>query len=519
MLATLSLLTACAGLPQGVSRVPTQALPAAEGSELVRIAKTSTRDPALSGFRLLSWSEQSFATRIELANRARHSIDVQYYVLANDDTGHMLLRALRDAATRGVRVRVLLDDLYTGGSDTLLLGLAAHPNVEVRLFNPFPTRAGSLLGRFAAAPFEFGRLNHRMHNKLFIADGAMAVAGGRNIGNEYFMAHGGANYIDLDVFAVGAVLPRLGELFDRYWNSEHVYPVQAIVRSEDTAAVLQRSFEETTVPRPGRGPQPPPAGVRDLLGQLNLPEEMQAGALDLIWADAEAFADSPDKVISHRRLGPDAGAPEAPTVRQSLMKELLLARQDVLVSSPYMVPDRSVMEDIREGRLWGLPITIITNSLASTDEPLVHAGYRRYRTEMLDLGVQLYEVAPSRVQASKNLGSFGRSIGRFHAKAAAIDGKLMFIGSLNFDPRSEKHNTELGFLIRSPELTGQLLKLAEVVKSEAAYRVRLGKETGQTEWHITTPEGQQIFHQEPDTGWWQRALLWLVGPLVPEGQL
>jgi putative cardiolipin synthase len=166
-----------------------------------------------------------------------------------------------------------------------------------------------------------------------------------------------------------------------------------------------------------------------------------------------------------------------------------------------------------------LSITIITNSLASTDEPLVHAGYRRYRNQMLDLGVQLYEVAPSRVKSSKNLGSFGRSIGRFHAKAAAIDGKLMFIGSLNFDPRSEKHNTELGFLIRSPELTGQLLKLAEVVKSEAAYRVRLNKETGGLEWHITTEEGQQTYFEEPDTGWWQRALLWLVGPLVPEGHL
>jgi cardiolipin synthase C len=519
MLAAFSLLAGCAVLPQAVSRLPSQALPASAASELVRIAKASTPNPLLSGFRLLSWSEQSFATRIELARRAQRSLDVQYYVLANDDTGHGLLRALRDAAARGVRVRLLLDDLYTGGSDGLLLGLAAHPNVEVRLFNPFPTRADSLLGRFAASLFDFGRLNHRMHNKLFIADAAMAVAGGRNIGNEYFMAHDGANYIDLDVFAIGAVLPRLGELFDQYWNSDHVYPVQALVRSDESQAAWQGSFDTTTAPQPGRGPRPPPPGAKDLLGQLSLAEEMRAGKLDLIWAEADAFADSPDKVIDHRRNGVLASESERSNVRQSLMKELLLAREDVLVSSPYMVPDRSVIEDMREGRLWGLPITVITNSLASTDEPLVHAGYRRYRNEMLDLGVQLYEVAPSRVQSSKNLGSFGRSIGRFHAKAAAIDGKLMFIGSLNFDPRSEKHNTELGFLIRSPELTGQLLKLAEVVKNEAAYRVRLNKETGGLEWHIATPEGQQTFFEEPDTGWWERALLWLVGPLVPEGHL
>ena len=158
LLATLFLLSACAGLPQDVARVPTRALPAADDSPLVRIAKASTRDTSLSGFRLLSWSEQSFATRIELANRARYSLDVQYYLLANDETGHLLLRALRDAAGRGVRVRLLLDDLYTGGSDGLLLGLAAHPNVEVRLFNPFPARHHSLLGRFAASLFDFGRL-------------------------------------------------------------------------------------------------------------------------------------------------------------------------------------------------------------------------------------------------------------------------------------------------------------------------------------------------------------------------
>ena len=178
-------------------------------------------------------------------------------------------------------------------------------------------------------------------------------------------------------------------------------------------------------------------------------------------------------MINHtRRWLPGARREDKTTVRHGLMRELLLAREYVLVSSPYLVPNADVIEDIREGRLWGLQITIITNSLASTDEPLVHAGYRRYRDEMLDLGVQLYEIVPSRVTQAKNLGSFGRSIGRFHAKVAAIDDKVMFIGSLNFDPRSEKHNTELGLLIRSPELTAQLVKLAELVQNEAAYRVR-----------------------------------------------
>jgi phosphatidylserine/phosphatidylglycerophosphate/cardiolipin synthase-like enzyme len=519
-LAAAALLAAgCASLPRDVQRTPSTAIPASTDTELGRIAAAPARDPALSGFRLMSWSAQAFATRLALAQRAQRSIDVQYYVLDDDSTGRALLRALRDAAARGVRVRLLLDDLYTGGHDPLLLGLAAHPNVEVRLFNPFMARYDSVNARVVGSLWDFGRLNHRMHNKLFIADGAMAVAGGRNIGDEYFMVSEGANYIDLDVFAIGPVVPQLAGLFDAYWNSPHVYPLETIATSAVPAEERRRAFEEGT--RGSTGPPPPSFGATDILGQLGIAEELAGGWLQLIWAKAEAFADSPDKVIGHlpHGIATARGKPADATVRQSLMTELLRARKGVVVSSPYLVPDRSVMEDIEEGRLWGLPITLITNSLASTDEPFVHAGYQRYRTAMLDLGVKIYEVAPSRIQRSRNLGSFGRSIGRFHAKAAAIDGELMFIGSLNFDPRSEKHNTELGLLIHSPELTGQLLKLAQIVIDEASFQVKLGPDRKSLEWHIRTDEGVQVYTEEPDTSWWRRAMLSIVGPFIPEGQL
>ena len=509
-------LAGCASLPQGVQRPVSHALPAVPTSALARIVQASAPDAALSGLRLMSWSAQALDARIEMARRAQHSLDVQYYVIHDDETGRYLLRSLRDAALRGVRVRLLIDDLYTAGSDPLLLGLAAYPNVELRLFNPFPSRRDTLAGRLFSALYDLGRVNHRMHNKLFIADGVMAVAGGRNIGNEYFMVHEGANYIDLDAFAVGAVVPQLQALFDQYWNSEFVYPVQALVHSAAPAAELQRHFEALTAAARAPAPLPPPRGARDVLGHVALSEEMDAGRLDLVWAEAEAFADSPDKVINHKRRWLPGPHREEPSVRKSLMSELVLARQDVMLSSPYMVPDRYVMEDIREGRLWGLGITLITNSLASTDEPLVHAGYQRYRREMLDLGVELYEVAPSRVRRSERLGPFGQSVGRFHAKAAAIDGKVMFVGSLNFDPRSEKHNTELGLLIRSPQLTGQLLQLAEVVKAEAAYRVRLNRETQGLEWSIKSAHGEQTLHEEPDTGFWQRTILRLIAPFVPD---
>jgi len=389
----------------------------------------------------------------------------------------------------------------------------------VRLFNPFPVGRNSLSARLMASLFDFGRINHRMHNKLLIADGVMAVAGGRNIGNEYFMVHEDANYIDLDAFATGAVVPTLAALFDQYWNSEHVFPVQSIVPPDEDAPARQATFERrtavSTVPLPA-----PPAGALDVIGQRSIAEELADGRLHLIWAPAEAFADSPDKVIDHpRRWLPGARQADEPSVRRGLMDQLLLGREEVLLNSPYFVPNADVIEDIREGRLWGLTITIITNSLASTDEPLVHAGYQRYRREMLDLGVELYEIVPSRFSRGDKLGSFGQSIGRFHAKAAAVDGKVLFIGSLNFDPRSEKHNTELGLLIRSPELAQQLGRLAELVKTEAAYRVRLNRDTGRIEWTLPGRAGGETLTEEPDSTWLQRLLLNIVAPLVPEDHL
>ncbi|HEU5296397.1 MAG TPA: phospholipase D family protein [Burkholderiaceae bacterium] len=527
-LALVALAAGCASLPHDVKRLPSQAIAAAGDTELGRIAQASTPaaqraaadGAAPSGFRLLSWSAQSLYARIELARRAQRSLDLQYYELRDDETGRLLMRTLRDAAQRGVRVRLLLDDLYTAGSDPVLSALAAFPNVEVRLFNPFPVGRGSLGARLTASLFDFGRVNHRMHNKLFIADGVMAVAGGRNIANEYFMVGTDANYIDLDVFAIGPVVPQLATLFDQYWNSEFVYPLASIVFDDDSIAERQHRFDEWTDPARAPPPAPPEPGAKDLLEQPHVHEELASGRVALIWGPAEAFADTPEKVINHTRRWPGSPQREEKTVRRGLMSELLLARHEVLVSSPYLVPNADVIEDIREGRLWGLQIVIITNSLASNDEPLVHAGYRRYRKEMLDLGVQLYEIVPSRVTQAKNLGPFGRSLGRFHAKAAAVDGKVMFIGSLNFDPRSDKHNTELGLLIRSPELTAQLMKMAELVQTEGAYRVMLSKDKSQLEWHLPSAEGStQVLTEEPDSTWWQRLWLNLIGPLVPEDAL
>jgi putative cardiolipin synthase len=335
-----ALLAACAGLPPSVQRTPSQALPGSSDSDLGRTAAASTppqvvsvsaMGATLSGFRLLSWPAQALYARVELAQRAQHSLDLQYYELRDDETGRLIMRTLRDAALRGVRVRLLIDDLYTAGSDPVLSGLAAFPNVEVRLFNPFPTGRGSFSARLTTSLFDFGRVNHRMHNKLFIADGVMAVAGGRNIANEYFMVGEDANYIDLDVFAIGPVVPQLAALFDQYWNSEYVYPLQSIVVDEDTVDERRQRFDSWTDPVRTPPPAPPRAGATDPLKQAHVHEELAAGRMELIWGHAEAFADAPDKVINHTRVWLPGANREEKTVRRGLMKELLLGRHEVLV--------------------------------------------------------------------------------------------------------------------------------------------------------------------------------------------
>ena len=253
-------LIGCANLPAPVPREPTLALPASTATTLGRIAAESSPDEALSGFRLLPVGAFAIDTRLALIRRAERSIDVQYYLIQNDETGRFLLRSLRDAARRGVRVRLLMDDLYTSDSDEVLLGLAAQRNVEIRLFNPFPGGRGHFLTRFLASAHDFNRVNRRMHNKLLIVDGAMAVTGGRNIANEYFMRHALANFVDLDAFVIGALVPKLAELFDDYWNSPVVFPLHRIVPPPGDLDELLAQFDSATGPvwrrRPSRRPAP-----------------------------------------------------------------------------------------------------------------------------------------------------------------------------------------------------------------------------------------------------------------------
>jgi putative cardiolipin synthase len=503
------LLGGCGSLPTNVGKTDTLALAPDPQSPLVKIAAVSSPAPEQTGIRLLPLGGYSLDTRIQLAQRATTSLDVQYYVLENDSTGRLLMAALRDASQRGVRVRLLVDDLYTTHSDPLLRGLASFPNVEVRLFNPFCcNRAGGVAGRYAASIFDFGRLNHRMHNKLFIADGVMAVAGGRNIADEYFLRAHDANFVDMDAFVMGAVVRSMSAIFDRYWNSEVVYPIGAVGEPLGDRSARMQAFDATIAAMPSTSPELPPT---DVLGYGPLAEELDGGQLGLRWGIARAFADPPEKLLA---MTPKIAFEMS--VTNDVMMQVWQAKDDLVVTSPYMIPGESGMQSITNLRKAKVHVTVITNSLAATDEPLVHTGYSRYRARMLKAGVDLYELSPTRTQHTKRLGMFGSSLGRLHAKTAVIDKRIIFIGSMNLDPRSASTNTEFGMFIDNPALARELLRVINISKLESAYRLRLDPKTSQLQWLTVEDDKETVLAVEPESTFWLRVHNMLLGWFVPE---
>ncbi|MDP9044723.1 MAG: phospholipase D family protein [Pseudomonadota bacterium] len=511
-------LTACGTLLPEVDRQASasQAVPASLATTLGRIAKESQPAPLLSGFRLMPLGVFSLDARLQLARRAEATLDVQYYHFANDETGRLLLRALRDAALRGVRVRVLIDDLYTGGEDAFWLSFAAHPNVEVRVFNPFCCARGrGPNGRFLAASSQWSRLNHRMHNKLFIADGAMAVIGGRNVANEYYMRSAGAaeNFVDLDAFTTGWIIAPLQFQFDRYWNADAVYPLAAVAKTDSSPAELRARFEVET--GPATTPAPPPLPSNDVLGYGPIADDLEGGRLGLIWGDAFVFADHPDKPFD----GSVGGEPLDTSVTYNLFEVIRMARQEVVASSPYFVPGELSLQMFRELRSRGVKVAVLTNSLASTDEPSVHIGYARHREELLRMGVELYELSSAREMVNKRPFLFGKSLGRLHAKLAVVDREALFIGSMNLDPRSASINTELGAVVRSPALARELLRVIDIDRIYSAYRVRLRGTGSGLEWVSNDGDQEVVLTHEPDATPWLRIKAWLLSPFVPVEQL
>ena len=466
-----------------------------------------------SGFRALPVSSFSMDARLTLVRAAQRSLDLQYYLLQDDATGWTLMRAVRDAATRGVRVRVLVDDLYTTSSAKMLRDLAAYDNVEVRLFNPFPSGRALGLTRWAFSLFDFARVNHRMHNKMLVADGAFAVAGGRNIADEYFFRSDQANFIDFDLLLAGQAVEDMGKIFDSYWNSPRVYPIQALEGSPADSAALREDFDRRAAIQPVAFETPAPT-ARDVLGYAPLSSELMHPPLRLLQGEVRVFADDPEKVAGRSDDGRDAT-----TVTAKVLSEFAGATSELMLASPYFVPGQTGMKALAAARSRHVSTTVITNSLASNDEPFASAAYARYRKPMLREGVDIYEISSRPPELAKRFGARVASVGRSHAKIAVIDRRTTFVGSMNMDFRSSRTNTELGMLIESAELARQVGGLLQELAATDAFRVRLDAQTDRLTWTITQDGAETVVEDEPDVGLVTRLKILLFSPFVPEGLL
>ncbi|CAN5424415.1 phospholipase D family protein [soil metagenome] len=445
------------------------------------LAPSVATHPGLSGVLPLSDAQAAFATRALVAQAADHSLDVQYYIWHPDTTGMLLLEMLGAAADRGVRVRLLLDDNGIPELDDLLLALSKHPGIEVRLFNPFASRSFKPFGYLT----QFSRANRRMHSKSFTADNQVTIVGGRNVADEYFAASEGIQFADLDVLAIGAVVHDVSTEFDEYWASESSYPIERLVRSDRRT---------TTDPAAAVREQQDPAATARYLESIrssSLMQDLAAGRVDLQWTRVTMISDDPAKGLGQATGGD--------LIVTDIGRTIMGARSHVEIVSPYFVPTEAGVVAFRELTSRHVRVRVLTNSLEATDVMAVHAGYANRRRALLQAGVELWELrreagsqAPGRSMAP---GSSGASL---HAKTFAVDSKLLFIGSFNFDPRSARLNTELGFLIDSEKLGAGLSATFDDVIPKHAYEVRLS-DSGDVYWLDRRDGESRRLDTEPGT--------------------
>ena len=458
---------------------------------------TDNRDGQTGVYPVTS-AQNALAVRLAAIRAARSSIDIQYFIFRRDETGLLLTRELVRAAERGVRVRFLLDDFTTGNADRVLLALDHLPNIEIRLFNPFPHKSPRALEFFADYP----RLSRRMHNKSLTVDGEVSFIGGRNLSNKYFGIDHEINFGDLDMLAIGAAVTEIGQQFDLYWNSRFSFPVQAVIRHRFSPGELADLMKEMD------------HNAQSLLDSdygrsLELSPVIRALSRDpelWYWADARPLYDPPRKV---------AFPPEQD--RQfaggALMRHILSARRQLIVISPYFLPGEAYLQALLDAARRGVDVHILTNSLASTDVILAHGPYRKYREPLLRAGIHLYELSSTLKYKLDNWNGDSRSL--LHAKLFIVDKKDLYVGSFNLDRRSILLNTELGLLIHSPQLAGKMAdNFTRNVGANAAYTLEW--RDGQIEWHRA--DGK-VFHREPDTSGWQRLRSVLSGWLPLESQL
>ncbi len=537
-------ISGCASLPGHVDRPVSYALANPSETVLGRTveawaARAGTRND--SGFALVGNAELAFTTRMALIQAAQKTLDIQYYAIFADDTTERLFEALRDAAQRGVRIRILLDDFNTSGKNAQVLKLAFEKNTELRLFNPLPGGRRSLFFRILSNLKDVDRIQRRMHNKILVADNALAITGGRNLGETYFGQSENTNFVDIDILAAGRIARDLSRSFDQYWNNPQAYPLQSLMTAKEIEAL--KPLTDNTAASPGALPANPdkttvasgtptfaasgvnptttervvtsPRGATTTLPAL--PESTNLSQLSWTWAPSVMLVDKPSKIAADA----DSTEESQDTAVDGLLQLMSQAKTDLLVVSPYFVPGERMMKQFADLRQRGVRIRVLTNSLASNDAPAAHVGYARYRKALLGMGIELYEMRAEQEGSITSFGSSGSSSGgsraSLHAKVVVMDDRLLAVGSMNLDLRSKLQNSEVAIVIRSRALSQEATRLIEPALARGAYRVELVD--GQLTWRA--PQGSQSRDStsEPDASVGLKLMLKLIGPFAPEEML
>lgn len=513
LFALLVTLTACTSLPQNYTRETSYALGAdnrTRAGEFFR--KEIESHPGQSGFHLLASGESAFRARNIMARIAEKTLDAQYFIWESDTTGGILAYQLLEAAERGVRVRLLLDDINIDGRDIGIASLDLHPNIEVRLFNPFEDR-GSMVLEFVT---NMDRLNHRMHNKAFIMDNAFAVAGGRNIGDHYFGISDMVNFRDLDIFATGPIVQDISRSFDVFWNSRWAVPVSAVIDEAPSSAEAARRRKRLESWVQEKQPSFP---YRIDHTRKEFYDALAEVRHKLIWADAELIYDDPEK-----KVGTDTGY-QGIKPRMNAMKGQV--KEEILVEAAYYIPRESMVSGAAELSKKGIRLRLLTNSMATNDGAAAFSGYSSHREDLIRNGVELYELRPD-LGTQRKFWSLlaGKSTATLHTKTAVVDRKVTIIGSYNSDPRSADINTEMVLVIESPELAEKVIEFMDVgVDPSNSYHLVLENETGDGDddgeltW-VSVENGNEVREDsDPKSGFWRPVSAWFMSLLPIDDHL
>lgn len=500
----------CATLPTGFERPESYAFSDTEGTRIGRkVVDEVAANPGKSGFFLLSNGLDAFVARALLAHFAERSIDVQYYLYHNDLVGALFTHQLLKAADRGVRVRILLDDMDLEGRDSGVEALDAHPNVEIRIFNPFSRK----VGRASQYITRLGSVTRRMHNKSFTVDNHATILGGRNIGNEYFEADPDLAFGDLDVMAIGPVAQKVSASFDKYWNSTSAYPA-SVFRGKPVPSEaidrLREALEKFVRQQQG-------SAYLQALANSSLARKLSSDEMVFQWGEADVIYDLPEKIQFSFDRTEYHLSPQLIPYLKSIEKELVLF-------SPYFVPGKEGTAFLSDLARRGVRVRILTNSLVSNDVPVVHAGYAKYRKDLLRAGVELFEMNKkfTSEERKEKRSLTGSSKASLHAKSFVFDRRQVFIGSLNFDPRAWVHNTEIGVVFNQPAIATAMSDWVDRNIDKVAFRLELVDSKNGPEkilWRGWVDGEEKTFDTDPYSGFWQRLWIGFLGLLPIESQL